>query len=82
MDEITGHHICYYTIVPALKPPRRSAAVDCEGGGVVVVRLLAVVVVDQGWVVEVSLVGGAQESRLGYWGPDQQPSQLVYRYIN
>ncbi len=78
--------------MPALKPPRSSAAAVPDGcpvvvrGTVVVAPVTAVVltagvvvivVVLPGDAVVVPLVGGRQESRLGYCGPDQQLAQLV-----
>ena len=81
-----------FTVVPALKPPRSSAAAVPDGcpvvvrGTVVVAPVTAVVltagvvvivVVLPGDAVVVPLVGGRQESRLGYCGPDQQLAQLV-----
>ena len=48
-------------------PPRRTAAICCEGDTVVVDGECVVVVV---MLVE-------QDAKLGYWGPDKQSSQGI-----
>jgi hypothetical protein len=71
----------YCTLVPALKPPKSRAAVVSAGCAVVVGAAVvdkSIVVVELlGSAVVVSLVGGRQDSILGYCGPDQQLGQLV-----